>query len=53
MGMVEAIREILRREYGINSDEELLAAIEKEPLLDIGIFVTEQRKEQRGVKAAC
>lgn len=40
MELTERIREILRKEYQINTDEELLAEIEKQKTPDIGIFVS-------------
>lgn len=40
MELVERMREILAREYGIRTDQELLAALEQQKGLDIGIFVS-------------
>ena len=39
------LEEILRRDFGISSDAELLAAVDKEPGLDIGVF-TKGRTER-------
>lgn len=40
MELVERLKEILAREYGINNEEELLKAIEDMPKVDLGIFVS-------------
>lgn len=41
MELIEKLRKQLSKEYGINSDQELLDAIEKQKPIDIGIFVKE------------
>ena len=45
MSLEEKIRKILKTKYGIETDEELLQAVEEMPKLDIGIFVSRQREE--------
>ena len=36
---VERLRKILAEQYGINSDEELLEALERQKPINIGVFV--------------
>lgn len=50
MDLIERLREQLSREYGINSDRELLEALDKQKPLDIGIFVS-RIDQERGVEA--
>ncbi len=45
MSLEEKIRKILKTKYGIETDEELLQAVEEMPKLDIGIFVSRQQEE--------
>lgn len=51
MDMIARIREILRREYGINTDEELMQASEIQRRPDIGIFVSACGMEDLHTKA--
>ena len=39
MELVSRLREIMSRDYGINSDAELMEAVEKMEDLDLSIFV--------------
>ena len=41
MELIDRVRDYLAREYGITSDEELMAAIDAQKPLDIGIFVSQ------------
>lgn len=50
MELADRLRKILERDYGIKTDEELLKAVEEEPGVDLGIFVTPYKGE--GVKSA-
>lgn len=53
MELIDRIRDYLAREYGITSDGELLAAIEAQKPLDIGIFVSQcGQGGQHGEKAS-
>ena len=45
MELIDRVKELLRREYGIQTEEDLLRAIERQPQLDIGIFVSGCGKE--------
>ncbi len=45
MSLEEKIRKILKTQYGIETDEELIQAVEEMPKLDIGIFVNRQQEE--------
>lgn len=48
MELVDKLRKILSEEYDINSDEELLEAIDKQEPLDVGIFTRgEARKVEK------
>lgn len=40
MDLVDRLKETLKREFGITTDEELLEAVKIMPGLDLGIFVT-------------
>lgn len=39
MELIDRLREIMSRDFGINSDAELMQAVENAEELDIGIFV--------------
>lgn len=52
MELIDRVKELLKREYGIQTDEDLLRAVEKQPRLDIGIFVSACGKEYGNVKKA-
>ena len=52
MELIERLRAILAKEYGINSDEELLAALDRQKGLEIGIFTSRcGREDLHDVKA--
>ena len=51
MELIERLRTILRNEYGITSDEELLKALDEQKRMDIGIFVSPCGMEAGDVKA--
>lgn len=38
--LIERLKTILRNEYGITTDEELLKALDEQKMMDIGIFVS-------------
>lgn len=40
MEMIDKMKELLKREYGINNEAELLEAMESQDQLNIGIFVS-------------
>ena len=40
MSLTEILRETLKREYGIESDADLIRAVDHQPGLDIGIFAS-------------
>lgn len=40
MALVERLREIMEREFGIATDADLLEAIEEYPDIDLGIFAS-------------
>lgn len=45
MGLIERLREILEREYGIRTDADLQKAIEEFPDIDLGIFAAAVMEE--------
>lgn len=49
--LIERLRTILRNEYGITSDEELLKALDEQERMDIGIFVSPCGMEEGNVQA--
>ena len=49
--LIERLRNILRDEYGITSDEDLLKALDEQKRMDIGIFVSACGMEERNVQA--
>lgn len=40
MALVDKLREIMEKEYGIKTDADLLKAIEEFPDIDLGIFTS-------------
>lgn len=40
MELIDRVREALKREFGTETDEELLEAVRTQPELDLGIFIT-------------
>lgn len=40
MELIDRMREIMKKEFGIETDAELMEAVENQPELDLGIFVT-------------
>lgn len=40
MELIDRLKEVLKEEFNICSDEELLEAVQSMPELDLGIFVT-------------
>lgn len=50
MDLIDRVKELLAREYGIHDADELMEAIGKQPELDIGIFVSPCGKEQKNVQ---
>lgn len=40
MELIDRLKEVLKEEFNICSDEELLEAVQPMPELDLGIFVT-------------
>ena len=52
MELIERLREILAKEYGITTDEELAKVLDGQSMTDIGIFVSRcGREELHDVKA--
>lgn len=51
MELMNRIRELLMKEYGISSDEELMQEIKKQRAADIGIFVSPCGMEEHRVQA--
>lgn len=45
MELKERLKEILKTKYGIESEAELIKAVEEQPEIDFGIFVMPQRGE--------
>lgn len=39
MELIDRVREALKREFGTETDEELLEAVRTQPELDLGIFI--------------
>ena len=52
MELVERLRAILKEQYGISTDEELLAALEAQEQIDVGIFVSACGMDMETMKAA-
>lgn len=46
MELIERLRTILAKEYGINSDEELIEALDKQRGMEIGIFTSKCGREE-------
>lgn len=40
MELIEKLKEIMEREFGIKTDADLIEAVKNQPELDLGIFVT-------------
>lgn len=40
MELIERLRQKMKEEFGINTDEELIEAVKKHQPVDLGIFVT-------------
>lgn len=47
--LVETLRTLMREEFGINSDEELIKAVDDLEEIDLGIFVTPYDADSRMV----
>jgi hypothetical protein len=45
MALVERLREIMDKEFGITTDADLLKAIEEYPDIDLGIFASPVMKD--------
>ena len=45
MALVERLREIIDKEFGITTDADLLKAIEEYPDIDLGIFASPVMKD--------
>ncbi len=50
MELIDRVKEILSREYGIESEADLMNALEAQQPLDIGIFVSACGREQNCVQ---
>lgn len=46
MELKDRLREILKRDYGIETDTQLMQAIREQEPLDIGIFVSKPASQQ-------
>lgn len=40
MELIDRLREVMKKEFGIETDADLLEAVKNQPELDPGIFVT-------------
>nr|DAW47560.1 MAG TPA: hypothetical protein [Caudoviricetes sp.] len=40
MELIDRLREVMKKEFGIETDADLLEAVKNQPELDLGIFVT-------------
>lgn len=40
MELIDRLKEIMKKEFGIETDADLVEAIKNQPDLDLGIFVT-------------
>lgn len=40
MELIDKLKEIMEREFGIKTDADLIEAVNSQPELDLGIFVT-------------
>lgn len=40
MELIERLKEIMEKEFGIKTDADLIEAVKNQPELDLGIFVT-------------
>lgn len=47
MADIQALRELLATEYGITSDKELDVALSRMKKINIGVFVSPERKDRR------
>lgn len=45
MELKEKLRQILKKQYGIETDADLLRVLDEMPGIDLGIFVNSQREE--------
>ena len=45
MELKEKLRQILKKQYGIETDADLLRVLEEMPGIDLGIFVNLQREK--------
>lgn len=45
MSLIERMREIMEKEYGIKTDADLLRAVEDTPEVDLGIFIEPAKGE--------
>lgn len=39
MELIDRLREVMKKEFGIETDADLLEAVKNQPELDLGIFV--------------
>ncbi len=51
MELIDRLREIMKDNYGIETDADLIEAAENHPGIDLGIFVTPFREEEVCAKA--
>ena len=40
MELIDRLKEVMKKEFGIETDADLVEAIKNQPELDLGIFVT-------------
>lgn len=40
MELIDRLRDIMEKEFGVKTDAELMEAVKNQPELDLGIFVT-------------
>lgn len=51
MDLVERLRQKMKDEFGIGSDEELMEAVREHQPVDLGIFVTKYKGEDHAKSA--
>lgn len=49
MELIDRLRDIMEKEFGVKTDAELMEAVKNQPELDLGIFVTPLKEVVRSV----
>ena len=47
MELRDGLEKILKTKYGIENEKDLIKALEEQPGIDLGIFVNEQRGDEK------